>query len=367
MFARATAILALLSWQVVDAEWNPRLAADYLDARQQIWFNWPIAKTSTGPCLSCHTGFPYLLARPRLRQLLGESGRTVYEVGLLDAVRKRLAKATPQEFLPDRNEPENTGVAIAGGQRLPKAAEELGVESVFAALLLALEDSHSGALSSPTNLAFKRMWSLQVPSGEAKGAWKWNNIDLDPWEEPESTFYGASLAALAIGVAPSNYQARREIRPNVESLKAYLRSWEQKQPLHNRLVQLWASTRLTGILSERDGQTLRADVLRRQEADGGWTISSLGPWREHAGAPVSRGSDGYATALVAFILQRAGMSREDPRLRRALNWLRSHQDRNAGFWETRSMNKRYPADSIPEHFMQDAATAFAALALLESP
>jgi len=40
----------------------------------------------------------------------------------------------------------------------------------------------------------------------------------------------------------------------------------------NRLVQLWASTGLTGILSERDGQTLCADVLRRQEPDGGWTI-----------------------------------------------------------------------------------------------
>ncbi|HZO53485.1 MAG TPA: hypothetical protein VFB63_12285, partial [Bryobacteraceae bacterium] len=99
MFGRAIPILALLSLQLVHAEWTPRLAADYLDTRQKIWFNWPVAKTSTGPCLSCHTGFPYLLARQRLRQVLDESEPTVYEVGLLEAVRKRLTKNTPTEFL----------------------------------------------------------------------------------------------------------------------------------------------------------------------------------------------------------------------------------------------------------------------------
>jgi hypothetical protein len=109
MFACAIPVLALLSSQLVEAEWTPRLAADYLDARQKTWFNWPVAKTSTGPCLSCHTGFPYLLARPRLRQVLGESEPTVYEVGLLEAVRKRLPKTTPGELLPDRKESEDKG------------------------------------------------------------------------------------------------------------------------------------------------------------------------------------------------------------------------------------------------------------------
>src|SRR5262245_27177427 len=182
--AFAIPVLALLSSQLVQAEWTPRLAADYLDARQKTWFNWPVANTSTGPCLSCHTGFPYLLARPRLRQVLGESEPTVYEVGLLEAVRKRLPKTTPREFLPDRKESEDKRALTAGGPRLPRAAEELGVESVLAALLFALEDSQRGVLTKPTELAFERMWSLQVPDGEAKGAWRWNNIDLDPWEEP---------------------------------------------------------------------------------------------------------------------------------------------------------------------------------------
>ena len=44
-------------------------AAQYLDARQQAWFEWkPAIASGRGPCLSCHTGMTYLLARPALRE-----------------------------------------------------------------------------------------------------------------------------------------------------------------------------------------------------------------------------------------------------------------------------------------------------------
>jgi hypothetical protein len=45
----------------------------------------------------------------------------------------------------------------------------------------------------------------------------------------------------------------------------------------------------------------------------------------------------------------------------------SHQDRESGYWAADSMNKQYEADSMPSRFMQDAATAFAALGLLGPP
>jgi hypothetical protein len=50
---------------------------------------------------------------------------------------------------------------------------------------------------------------------------------------------------------------------------------------------------------------------------------------------------------------------------RALAWLRSHQDTKTGAWPAQSMNKRRPAESMEALFMQDAATAFASLALIE--
>jgi hypothetical protein len=60
------------------------------------------------------------------------------------------------------------------------------------------------------------------------------------------------------------------------------------------------------------------------------------------------------------------VSPSEPRLARALLWLTGHQDRDTGAWPALSMNKRYPAGSMESFFMQDAATAFASLALIEA-
>ena len=68
------------------ADWNPQLAANYLDSRQKEWFAWPRAQVEGGVCVSCHTGATYLLARPVLRVALGESQPTTYEKGLLEGI-----------------------------------------------------------------------------------------------------------------------------------------------------------------------------------------------------------------------------------------------------------------------------------------
>jgi hypothetical protein len=48
---------------------------------------------------------------------------------------------------------------------------------------------------------------------------------------------------------------------------------------------------------------------------------------------------------------------------KALAWLRGNQNRETGTWPAISMNKVYPSGSMQAGFMQDAATAFAVLAL----
>ena len=53
--------IALKAVPVRDAGWNPQLAAKYLDERQREWFAWPQAQSPNGPCVSCHTGMPYLI------------------------------------------------------------------------------------------------------------------------------------------------------------------------------------------------------------------------------------------------------------------------------------------------------------------
>ncbi|MGH9786088.1 MAG: hypothetical protein ACRD88_18110, partial [Terriglobia bacterium] len=331
------------------ADWKPQAAAEYLDSRQKDWFAWPTANKHGTPCLSCHTGLPYLLSRPALRRALSESGPTEYESGLLSALRSRVARKTAKELYP-----EDKGT---------HAAQATGVETVLAALLLAKADA--GRLSAETQEAFDRLWRLQLKEGPAKGAWDWFALDLDPWETADSIYFGASLAALAVGSTPASYQARPEVREGVAALTDYLRGARPGQPLHNRIALLWASTKLPAALSKADRRALLEEIARKQHADGGWTMESLGAFANHPKAPPpGSGSNSYATAFTAFAMRQAGVGAREPSLARALAWLRARQDPLTGVWTASSMNKLYEPGSNQIRFMQDAATGYAVLALL---
>jgi squalene-hopene/tetraprenyl-beta-curcumene cyclase len=315
------------------ADWNPRLAARFLDQRQKEWFAWPAANKGATPCVSCHTGITYLMARPALRKELGEAEPTIYETGLLESLRSRIS------------------------QREPAAAPGIGVESVLAALFVANN-------SVPNNSAFERMWALQIKDGEFKGSWNWFSLKDDPWEMPESKFFGASMAALAVGSAPEAYRARPEVRPQMNDLLAYLERAQAGQPLHNRLSLLWASSRLPAVLPADARRALIAEVWRKQEPDGGWTLDALGPFEFKEAAKHATGSNAYATAFTAYVMEQVAPAGANPKLAKALAWLRTHQDAEGGYWHADSMNKVYEPGSMQSQFMRDAATSYAILALL---
>jgi squalene-hopene/tetraprenyl-beta-curcumene cyclase len=340
MRLRMLSLMVLAAAPGLGADWNPKLAAEYLDGRQKEWLQWPTANASGTACFSCHTGAPYLMARPALRKALGETEPTTYETALTDALRARLVKKTPKEWNPNGKEP---GVS-----------QGLGVESVWSALFLGSEE------------AFERMWSLQLREGKDQGAWAWFDLNLDPWEMPDSTYYGASMAALATGMAPKEYRKRPEVRERIAALTQYLRGGLESQPLHNRLVLAMASAKLKDLLPDAAHKSIVEEAWRKQSADGGWSLESLGPWTPHADAPAAGGSSSYATAVAALALQRAGTKKSDPRLAKALDWLKARQNRETGAWAADSMNKKYKADSMMVRFMQDAATGYASLALLEA-
>jgi hypothetical protein len=334
----------------LSSDWNKQLAAEYLDSRQKEWFAWAPAQASGGPCVSCHTGVTYLLARPALRRALGEREPNSYEAGLLDGLRKRL---------------EHNELMFRGLSQEPKATQAKGVDAIVSALSLTLAET-GPALSPETNKALDRMWSLQIREGAAEGAWHWFDLNLDPWETPEATFYGAALAAVAAGHAPKSYREQPEVRERVAALAGYFGRARQAQPFHNHVMLLWASAKLPDALPATDRESIVSELWKRQQPDGGWTIESLGPWKKRETAPRPDGSNSYATALAAFALQQAGVSRTDPRLMRAVEWLKARQDATSGAWAAESMNKVYEPGSIPALFMRDAATAFATLALLEA-
>ena len=74
-------------------------------------------------------------------------------------------------------------------------------------------------------------------------------------------------------------------------------------------------------------------------------------------------TDGYATALATLGLQAAGVSAEDARVGKGLDWLRRNQDRASGRWTAVSPNKQRDPESDTGKFISDAATAYAVLSL----
>jgi hypothetical protein len=329
------AAILVATTSTLSADWSPELAARYLDGRQKEWFSWKPAMSADGPCVSCHTGMPYLLARPALRSRLKESRPTMYEVGLLDRLR---AKA---------------GEKPAGALQ--------GVETIFTAMFLSREDA-TKTMSAHSQKAFDQLWALQSSDGPSKGGWRWYAANLDPWENAESGRYGASLAAVALAQTSADYRDTAKVRDHAAALNAYLMDSVESRRLHDRLALLLARS----FISDSLRRSIATDALGKQQSDGGWTNESLGPWMVHADAPPSSGSNAYATAFATFALLRGGVPASDPRLAKALNWLQSHQDPSTGAWAAQSMNKRYPDGSMESRFMQDAATAFASLALIEA-
>jgi hypothetical protein len=330
MMCRVAVLLGLSLLPALGADWNPRLAADYMDSRQKEWFAWPRANGGAKPCISCHTGLSYLLARPALRKALGEKDATQWETGLLESLRSRVDKKTPD-------------------------GESLGVESVMAALFLR------------TPAALDRMWAMQIREGKSAGAWKWFNTDLDPWEEPESDLFGASLAAIAAASAPAEYRKQPEVQEREAALAAYLRRPSEPRPFQNWLAVAWASSKLPEAMDDKARQRVIREAWDKQQADGGWSMQSLGPFKVHPNAPAaSTESSAYATAFTTLALMKSGVGVSEPRIARALEWLRTHQNREGGYWTGISMNKQYKPESMEIRFMNDAATGFSALVLLEA-
>ncbi len=346
--------------------WDPKAAAAYLDQREQWWMGWQEAAREHGTfCVSCHTAVPYALARPPLRKVLGEPAPTENERILLENVRKRVR--IWKEIAPVYNDKED-------GPN--KSAESRATEAVLIAFVLAANDVESGKLSNDTRSAFANLWVLQQTAGTNKGAWLWQLFDLNPWEGSISPYYGATLAAIAVGTAPENYRSTPEIQNNLKMLRDYLEREYSAQPLINRVTLLWASSKFPGLLTPERQKSITEEVLSKQQADGGWSLfplartwrdwgpsSLFGTWKRLDGTAQETGSDGYATGLALFVLQQTGVPRENVQLKQGREWLMRNQNKTEGLWVAHSLNKHRDPSSNVGRFMSDAATAYAVLAL----
>jgi squalene-hopene/tetraprenyl-beta-curcumene cyclase len=304
-------------------------SAEFLDGVTLTWLR-------EKKCASCHTGYPYLLARASAGDRNAPAMRQV------------------RQFFEDRVAAWDRGGKGAGYLKAsgPLRVSEGVTEVVAIAATLALDDAQTaGKLHARTRLALDRMWELQRPDG----SWTWNKTGLAPLEHDD--YFGAVYAAVGVGHAPQGYARSPAARKGVARLQGYFRK-NPPPDLHHNTWLLWASLGLDGLMTPAQRRQTIKDLLALQRTDGGWILPSLGHWKRRDGKPNDkRGpSDGYATGLVLYVLRQAGVPAADAPIRRGAHWLRTNQ-RASGRWFTGSLN------GCRGHSITNVGTAFAVMAL----
>lgn len=292
--------------------------ADFLDHQAKAW-------TEIKKCGTCHTNFPYLVAR-------GQLG------GDLSALKE------VRGFFENR---------IANWDSGKKGdAPKRDTEVIATAATLALQDAlTTGKLHPLTRKALDRMWTLQ----QANGAWDWLKCGWPPLEHDD--YYGVVYVAVAVGHAPDNYAETEAAKKGLDGFRRFFKN-NPAPSLHHKAMLLWAAQKVDGIMSDKLKKSTIQELRTAQKPDGGWCLPMLGDWVGFDERPNDRTapSDGYATGLVVYILRQAGVPANDPAIQRAVAWLKNNQ-RESGRWFTKSINSdRY-------HFITHAGTAYAVLAL----
>jgi squalene-hopene/tetraprenyl-beta-curcumene cyclase len=294
-------------------------AAEYLDS---VGVNW----TRTQKCITCHTNMPYLTARPLLP---GDDG--------WKEVRAFLEKDV--ESWSNGGKPRGDTYVVA------------------TAFALAFNDAQkSGKLHDATRAALDRMFDVQLKTGE----WNWLKCDWPPLEHDD--YYGATLAALAVGIAPGDYAKTDKAVAGINKLRAYFKKTSAPD-LHHTAMLLWASTKLDGLMTADEQKKAIAALKEKQHKDGGWCLPSLGKYnrRDDEKTPndPNADSDGYGTGFVTYVLLQAGVKPNDAAVANGVKWLKANQ-RESGRWYTRSLN------NDKAHYITNAGTAFCVLALNEA-
>lgn len=358
---------ATLGGENTPEPWDKSGAGQYLDRRGEDWFQFGGAfrghGATTSSCVSCHSLLPYALARPVLRRQSNESVATKWERKILEQTKSRVANW-------DRLDSAEFQLYYDFDE--PKKKQSRGTESVLNALILSLDDRFQGRgePSDVTKKALAILWSTQITEGQRKGSWEWLNFGMEPWESNNSPFLGACLAAIAAGTAQeiSRATATGDSQERAGFLRDYLKKNLSSQNLHNRAWMLWAAASMDSLLTSQEKDRLVAELLAKQQSNGGWYLASLGDYTHGEVKTPNPAPDGYATGLVLHALQLSGLTKDDPQIAKGLAWLRSNQDKT-GAWRAMSVNKnRSPESSNPAKanvgkFMWDAATGYAVLAL----
>ncbi|MBA7640289.1 hypothetical protein ES703_47954 [subsurface metagenome] len=270
-------------------------------------------------CFACHSNYAFLLARPAV----------THEVPVHKTIRSALEH-------------------LAENPRRPKYWV---TEAVMVASVLAQNDAATtGKLHTSTRKALDRIWAAQ----RKDGGWTWLDDNEPPSEIDDH--YGVTMAAIGVGAAPDKYSQTSAAKKGLEKIREYFRN-NPPANMHHRAMKMLASLHVDRIMTDAERRDVIKDLFALQKRDGGWGLATLGNWKRSDGKEQDyESSDGYGTGFAIYVLRCAGVPAQDPRIQKAIAWLKTHQ-RASGRWFTRSMKQ----DS--KHYITHSGTAYAILAL----
>ncbi len=175
------------------------------------------------------------------------------------------------------------------------------------ALVLSLDDRFRELKEPSTEAkrALSILWKTQVTDGEFAGSWEWLSFGMEPWEGEGGRYFGASMAAIAVGTARENgyVMADADAREGLSSLRKYLFTNYGTQNLHNRVWMLWASAKVDGLLTpakrKRAQSTGLCQAAAGRRVQPGLTRTVFTQRREGREQDVGRVRNGADTACAA--------------------------------------------------------------------
>lgn len=283
--------------EALATQFSLEAAAGYLDRRAHL-----VEKS----CYACHSTFTYIPARSLIDPLAEE------------VMRSRILLERLMTMLLD-----------------PKQAREVKTHHVsrlriLAPVELARHDAiTTGKLAPLTRRALDAMWKLQKPDGGID----WIHVHEAP--QAIDDWWPAAMMALGAATAPDGYAGTAPAKSGIDKLRGWFRA-HPPQTLHERCLTLLAHSAIGGLMTDEERGAHIAAIFAVQHEDGGWSITDLAPWQRKDKKPLDPSlTDGYPTGLCAYVLARSGVALDDPRLKRAVAWLKSHQ-RESGGWFTQS-------------------------------
>lgn len=257
-------------------------------------------------CYACHSTFTYLPARSLIDPLADE------------VMRARILLERIMTMLHDPS------------QAAQVKTQHISRVRILAALELARHDAATtGKLAPITRQSLDAMWKLQTPQGGI--AW------LHVGEAPQAIddWWPVVMIALGVAAAPESYAETEPAKANLEKLRGWFRA-HPPQTLHERALTLVAHSAIGGILDDKARTGHIEALFAKQQADGGWSMPDIAPWERKDKEPLNPAqTDGYATALSVYAIARSGIVPTEPRLKKAVGWIKTHQ-RETGGWFTQS-------------------------------